>query len=257
MNLEQEPSREVRRVINAIHDLSELESQIPLCKTIDEVEEIRLRCQAIQYPAHEHKWDVGAQIVQWAKRCAVLCELRITELQDIARRKRNGEQITATGDLPPLSRSEQNRRSEHRAILSLPKEELEKHLDAGTTDTRKLAGIARKSRKKAAPKSTPEKRAKELARYYRKKAEKQASCPPLQAKRSPAQKFERYWPQEEKLLQQFFTNTDLSAIEGYWIRAFQSYRKDVEDGKRERQEALAKLKTTTAPGTDAVAGEGK
>lgn len=237
----EETSREVRRVINAIHDLSELETQIPLCKTVDEVEEIRLRCQAIQYYDREIG-DIGPNLVAWAKRCAVLCQLRITELYDLARAKKNGEVSSATN----LTPAEKVTRSAARLVGSLPQEELNKHLETSQS-VQLIARKVRKIRKKAEPKSTPKQLEASRARYYRNKAKNRPDTPPPQPKLAPSDKFRRYWPQEEKLLQQFFIGSDLSVIEGYWIRAFQSYRKDVEDGKRERQEALAKLKNTTPP----------
>jgi hypothetical protein len=249
METTDETSRELRRVINAIHDLSELEIQIPACRTIDEVEEIRLRCQAIQFYDREIG-HVGSTLVAWAKRCATLCQLRITELQDIARRKKNGE-VTGTGNFA-ASPAQKVRQSERRAVNGMPKEELAKQLDSGVTDIRKIAAVARKIRKKPEPKSTPKELEQARARYFRNKEKKRGPLPPPPPKLSPAQKFERYWTQEKKLLQQFFGDSDLSSIEGYWVREFQSYRKEVEDGKRERDEALAKLKnTTTAQRTDA------
>lgn len=244
---EPEPSRDLRRVINAVHDLSELEAQIALCKTIDEVEEIRLRSQAIQSYARQRD-DLGPALVTWAKRCAVLCQLRITELQEIAKRKRNGE-VTNVSDFAPATRSERSRVSERRAILAMPKEELEKQLAAGNTEPQKLAHIARKMRKKpAAPKSTPAQLEAARTRYNRAKAKKRGTLVGIQPpppKLSPSHKFERYWTQEKKLLQQFFGAADLPVIKDYWLREFQSYCMEVEDGERERNQALAKLKTTT------------
>jgi hypothetical protein len=244
---EPETSREVRRVINAIHDLSELESQIPLCKTIDEVEEIRARTMGIQTYGREHD-DLGPVLIAWAKRCAVLCQLRITELQEIAKAKRDGRISNTTN-----SASEKVAHSNAKLVASLPPEELNKHLDKSSS-IQLIARKVRKMRTEKEPKGSPEKRAKDLERYYRKKAENPRT-PAL--KLSPAQKFERYWTQEKKLLQKSFSVSDLSSVETYWTREFHSYRKDEEDGKRERDIAFLKLRTTFVRSKDVAMNEAK
>jgi hypothetical protein len=243
---EAEPSRELRRVIQAIHDLSELEAQIPLCKTIDEVEEIRGRTMGIQSYARERE-DLGPALVAWAKRCAVLCQLRITEIQDLARRRKNGE-ISNVADF--ASRHEQNKRSDARLVASIPPEELEEQLKTSGS-VQVIARKVRKARKKE-PKTSPEARQAALDRYYRKKGEKQTNAP-VAPKLGPKQKFERYWTQEQKLLKQFFAASDFQVIEDYWLKEFRSYRKEVEDGERERNEALAKLRTAATNGKDSAA----
>jgi hypothetical protein len=260
-----ETSREERRVINAIRDLSEAESQIAICKTIDEVEEIRLRCQAIQHYDRQHAENMGPMLVAWAKRCAVKCQLRITELQDLAKQKRNGEfqriarlnseqtiQVVE-GELTNASKfatpTQEVRASEARLVASLPPEELDEHLKTSGS-VQLIARKVRKSRGKKELKSTPAELESARNRKIRAKQKKLADQPPP-PKLSPIDRFRRYWIQEEKLLLQFFVISDLPSIEGYWTREFQAYRTDAEAGTRERNEALAKLKNTTARETDA------
>src|SRR5215475_14198371 len=79
--VELETDRDTRRVLGAIHDLVEAEKRIPACKTIEEVEQIRFFSQGIQFYSRE-KGDLGASIVGWAKRVAMLCQLRISQLQE-------------------------------------------------------------------------------------------------------------------------------------------------------------------------------
>ena len=243
-----ETSREERRVINAIRDLSNAEEQIATCKTIEEVEEIRLRCQAIQFYDREHAVNMGPMLINWAKRCAVKCQLRITELQEIA----NGKKVERL--LISSNFADKARRSEAKLVASLSPEELDKQLKTSGS-VQLIARKVRKMRKKPDPKGTPEQLAKARARYFRNKEKKPGSAP-LPLKRTPSKKFELYWYREQKLLQEFF-GSDVSFVEAMWLKAFQSYRTEVEVGTRERNQALAKLKNTTARETDAGASDGK
>lgn len=155
-------------------------------------------------------------------------------------------EVPKNGDFAPrLSKTEQNRRGELRAAASLPVQEVEQKLTEGA-DVRELAAEARARKRGQKPKSTPAQLDAARVRYYRAKAKKQADKPaPLE--RSPAQKFERYWPNEVKLLREFFTEKDFEKIEFYWTRAFQNYRKEAAERKQERADALANLRNKHRP----------
>jgi hypothetical protein len=246
--------RDTRRLIGYISALNQYESQIPLCKTIDEVEEIRGFSQGVQSYARECG-EIGPTLVTWAKRCAMLCQLRITEIQmeQKARQeaKAKGESYTppkneTNGEVPPAwNFTSPQRRSDANLLNSLPKEELEKHMESSQSIS-KIADKVRKERGPKKPKSTPDQLEKARARYHKRKARKAAlNDSPAPQKRDICHLFKIYWNKEKELLFQCFNTTDFGKLESRWIEAFRKLQQDVEQSRQERSNALAKLKTKT------------
>ena len=116
--------RPTRRMLGAIRTLVDAEKLIPACRTIDEVEEIRASCQGIQHYEREHG-DTGKAIVAWAKRCAVLCQLRITQIQEAKRDRKNGKLSSFTNF---VSLNEKLKSNPTKLDSSPASEELDEHL---------------------------------------------------------------------------------------------------------------------------------
>ena len=91
---------EFRRVIKAVAALSDVDTKLAQCQTIDEVEDnIRIHCQAIQSYARQHD-DLGPMLT-WAKDCAGKCQQRITELQYAKNAKKIAKSIEVTDFASP------------------------------------------------------------------------------------------------------------------------------------------------------------
>jgi hypothetical protein len=252
------PDRDTRRLIGHISLLNQYESQIPLCKTIDEVEEIRGFSQGIQSYARECG-DAGKTLVAWARRCAMLCQLRITEIQKEQKARKeartNGElspitnsangEVSTTANFVSLRKEFPSFRSDAKLVSNLPKEQLEKHMESSQS-IRVIADKVRKERGPKKPKSTPEELEKARARYYKKKALASASNSAAKLTEKPKRDlhdiFRLYWTKEKDLLLQFFGTADFGKIESKWIDAFHKLQQDVEQATQERENARAKLK---------------
>jgi len=242
------PDRDGNRMVNSVVKLRYLEIQLPLCRTIEEVEAIRINCQGIQTFFRENHEDKEQSLVTWAKQVAMRCQLRISQLQEEKKARKNGE-VTRASNFASVTREAPNR-SDAKLVNSLPKEELEKQLEKSQS-IQNIAKNVRKERGPKTPKSSPEQLAAARERYYKRKAKNAEANEQdrFTGKKDIWQRFRDYWTKEKTLLLRSFPLTDFEKLESRWIEAFRTLRQETEKAKQERDNALAKLKQKIPSGT--------
>jgi hypothetical protein len=251
---EPEPDRETRRLINNIAKLKELEPQIALCRTVNEVEDIRIYTMGIQSYYREHKQGPNA-LVLWAKRLATLCQIQITKIQELTG-SINGTLPKPREEMSHGGTSPQTRQARNKARLlgSLPQDELKRRLDEqqknGKIEPVKLAEEIRQERKErgaaklTTPKGDPRDLAKRRERYYRQKAEQQAQIAARKRTTKFSDRYRLYWTREKKLLldQLNFNSEDLLKLIPAWNRDLEELHKEVKAAEQLRLDAIARLK---------------
>lgn len=206
-----ETDYETIRVIEGVNRLKQLAPTIDACKTIPEVEKIRLNCQLIQTYAQKRKLD--KELVLWAQRCALHCQRRIGEI--VLRMKANGQFGTrrkVVFEKDEVGRSnlkkmgiDRTKSSNAQTFAKVPKAEFEEMINenisrTGGINEHKIARDIRQRKRAAKP-------------FWQKAS----------VKRKPfADKTDTYWTQEKQLLEKF-TIADLEKLPEFWQTNFAEY----------------------------------
>jgi hypothetical protein len=213
-----ETDYKTQQVLQGIVRLKELEPKIEDCKTVNDVNHIRTNCQLIQTYARERKLD--QEVVYWAQRCALKCTRKIGEilLAMKERRELRGKGQPRKSILVPDDNTSTlsdlkltaDESSNAQALASVPEKELDDIITEQTKNGNKLStkAVVKEVRSRL-PQKPP-------------KARDSIKDIPVK-RRIMSDKFPLYWTQERKLLDQFFTPSEIDKLPELWQKNFADY----------------------------------